>query len=57
MSNFLNVGTEVMRADGTRETYYGWGMEEIKALEQAYHNYTGVLHVIGKVYEIDNDNE
>lgn len=55
MSNFLNVGTEVMRADGTRETYYGWEMEDIKRLEQTYHNYTGKLHVLGKVYEIENE--
>ena len=55
MENILNVGTEIMRADGTRETYYGWDMEDIKRLEKAYHNYTGTLHVIGKVYEIENE--
>lgn len=55
MSNFLSVGLEVMRADGTRETYYGWNMKEIRGLEEAYHGYTGTLHVLGKVYEIENE--
>ena len=55
MSNFLNVGTEIMRANGTRETYYGWTIEEIRGLEQKYHNYTGTLQVLGKVYEIENE--
>ena len=56
MSNFLNVGgIEVMRANRTHETYYGWNMEEIRHFEQTYHNYTGELYVLGKVYEIENE--
>ena len=54
MSNFLYEGTEIMRADGTREMYFGWDMEEIKTLEQVHHNYTGKLNVLCKVYEIEN---
>ena len=55
MRNFLNAGVEIMRVDGTRETYYGWNMEEIRGLERSYHNYTGVFHVLCKVYEIENE--
>lgn len=54
MGNFLNVGIEVMRVDGTRETYF-WDLGIIRVYEQEFHNYTDTLQVVGKVYEIENE--
>ena len=55
MNNFLTQGYDIMRADGTRETYWGWSIDEIKALEASRHGYTGTINVMGKVYEIENE--
>lgn len=55
MSNFLTQGFDIMRADGTRETYWGWSLDEIKALEASRRGYTGTIKVMGKVYEIENE--
>ena len=51
MSNFLSQGYEIERADGTRDTYYGWSMDEIRAIEAC----RGSVYFRYKEYKIENE--
>ena len=51
MNNFLTQGYEIEREDGTRETYWGWSTDEIKAIESG----RGYVYFRCKVYEIENE--
>ena len=54
MHNALYQGYEIERADGTRDEYFGWNIDEIRNLEKGYHG-DDRIRFLGKVYEIEND--